>query len=197
MMRPMSETDSKPKSLRTVSASTPRRGILLGAGALATGVGLGLAWWSSPSQSRVSTPAVEPIPGFWALQWSTPQGTPLLLQSFRGKPLLINFWATWCPPCIEELPLINAFYNQNHVNGWQVIGLAIDKPAAVKAFLQKTPLDFPVAVEPLGGSNLARELGNPSGSLPYSVAINGQGGIVQRKLGRLKQEDLDRWAQLK
>jgi thiol-disulfide isomerase/thioredoxin len=121
----------------------------------------------------------------------------LLLQNFRGKPLLINFWATWCPPCIDELPLINAFYKQNRANGWQVIGLAIDKPASVLAFLQKTPLDFPVAVEPLNGSDLARQMGNPSGSLPFSVVISAQGGIAQRKLGRLKQDELDLWAQLK
>jgi thiol-disulfide isomerase/thioredoxin len=121
----------------------------------------------------------------------------LPLQSFRGKPLLVNFWATWCPPCIEELPLINAFYNKNRANGWQVIGLAIDKPAAVRAFLRQTPLDFPVVVEPLDGSELARQLGNPSGSLPFSIAINAQGGIVQRKLGRLNPEDLALWAQLK
>jgi thiol-disulfide isomerase/thioredoxin len=111
--------------------------------------------------------------------------------------LLVNFWATWCPPCIEELPLINAFYNKNRANGWQVIGLAIDKPAAVRAFLRQTPLDFPVVVEPLGGTELARQLGNPSGSLPFSIAINAQGGIVQRKLGRLNPEDLGLWAQLK
>jgi thiol-disulfide isomerase/thioredoxin len=158
-------------------------------------LGLGLAWWKS--QSGTSAPMAEPIPGFWAQQWSTPQGTPLPLQGFRGKPLLINFWATWCPPCIEELPLINAFYRQNKENGWQVIGLAIDKPGSVQAFLQKMPLDFPVAVEPLNGTDLARELGNPSGSLPFSIAINAQGGVVQRKLGRLKQEDMDLWARLK
>jgi thiol-disulfide isomerase/thioredoxin len=158
-------------------------------------MGLGLAWWKS--QSAAATPVTEPFPGFWGLQWKTPQDTPLQLQSFRGKPLLVNFWATWCPPCIEELPLINAFYNKNRANGWQVIGLAIDKPPAVRAFLRQTPLDFPVVVEPLEGTELARQLGNPSGSLPFSIAINAQGGIVQRKLGRLNPEDLALWAQLK
>ena len=162
---------------------------------MAAGLGMGMSWWTS--SAATTSQATEPIPGFWDLQWSTPQGSPLLLQSFRGKPLLINFWATWCPPCIDELPLINAFYKQNNPKGWQVIGLAIDKSASVQAFLQKMPLEFPVAVEPLNGSDLARQLGNPTGSLPFSVAINAQGGIVQRKLGRLKQSDLDLWAKLK
>jgi thiol-disulfide isomerase/thioredoxin len=195
MMLPMIETESNVAPEPDAPTSTPRRGLLLGAGALAAGLGMGMAWWRS--QAVAAAPSAEPIPGFWAQQWSTPQGAPLLLQSFRGKPLLINFWATWCPPCIDELPLINAFYKQNRANGWQVIGLAIDKPASVLAFLQKMPLDFPVAVEPLNGSDLARQMGNPSGSLPFSVAISAQGGIAQRKLGRLKQEELDLWAQLK
>jgi thiol-disulfide isomerase/thioredoxin len=193
MMLPMSEPDTQP--LPALTASPARRGLLLGAGALAATAGLGMAWWKL--QPGAPTQVLEPFPGFWAQQWSTPQGSPLLLQSFRGKPLLINFWATWCPPCIEELPLINAFFKKNSANGWQVIGLAIDKPASVQAFLQKMPLDFPIVVEPLSGSDLARELGNPSGSLPFSIVINAQGGVLQRKLGRLKQEDLDLWAQLK
>ena len=195
MMWDMSDTDSKPASDLTASQIAPRRGILFGAGAVAAGLGMGMSWWTS--SAATTSQATEPIPGFWDLQWSTPQGSPLLLQSFRGKPLLINFWATWCPPCIDELPLINAFYKQNNPKGWQVIGLAIDKSASVQAFLQKMPLEFPVAVEPLNGSDLARQLGNPTGSLPFSVAINAQGGIVQRKLGRLKQSDLDLWAKLK
>ncbi len=192
-MLSMSEIDTKP--LPAVTASPARRGLLFGAGALAAGLGMGLAWWRSRTGDAV--PAAEPFAGFWDQQWRTPEGAPLLLKSFRGKPLLINFWATWCPPCIEELPLINDFFKQNSTNGWQVIGLAIDKPALVQAFLQKMPLDFPVVAEPLSGSDLARELGNPSGSLPFSVVINAQGGVVQRKLGRLKQEDLALWAQLK
>ena len=191
----MIESESNMAPVPIASTTAPRRGILVGAAALAAGLGVGVAWWNS--QAGTVAPLAEPIPGFWALQWSTPQGAPLLLQSFRGKPLLINFWATWCPPCIDELPLINAFYKQNRTNGWQVIGLAIDKPKSVQAFLQKTPLDFPVAVEPLNGSDLARQLGNPSGSLPFSVAISAQGEVLQRKLGRLKQEELDLWARLK
>jgi len=191
----MIDTESKQTPEPDAPKSAPRRGVLLGAGALAAGLGMGVAWWNS--HAVTAGQLAEPIPGFWALQWSTPQGSPLLLQNFRGKPLLINFWATWCPPCIDELPLINAFYRQNRANGWQVIGLAIDKPNSVQAFLQKTPLDFPVAVEPLNGSDLARQMGNPSGSLPFSVAVSAQGEVVQRKLGRLKQEELDLWARLK
>jgi thiol-disulfide isomerase/thioredoxin len=169
--------------------------LLLGAGLLAAAAGGGFAWWQS-KQAGAGLPT-EPFAGFWALQWDAPQGGPVLMQSFRGKPLLINFWATWCPPCIEELPLINDFFNKNKVNGWHVLGLAIDRPDAVKGFLQKMPLDFPVGLAGATGSELAGKLGNPTGSLPFSVAIGAEGSILQRKLGRLKPEDLNLWAQLK
>lgn len=178
------------------NSSPSRRGLLLGAGALAAVAGMGLAWWRHASDS-VAGNETEPFPGFWAEQWDTPQGTPLRLQDFRGKPLLINFWATWCPPCIEELPLINDFFLKHKAQGWQVIGLAVDRPAAVQGFLQKMPLDFPVGLAGMTGGELGKQLGNPSGSLPFSVALGSPGGVAQRKLGRLHSDDLDAWAQLK
>ena len=119
------------------------------------------------------------------------------LQAFRGKPLLINFWATWCPPCIEEMPLINDFFKKNSGNGWQVLGLAVDNADSVRAFLQKIPLSYPVAMAGANGSELAGQLGNPSGALPYSVLIGSDGSILQRRLGKLSHADLDAWAQLK
>ena len=119
------------------------------------------------------------------------------MQSFRGRPLLLNFWATWCPPCVEELPLINAFYQQNKANGWQVLGLAVDKLASVQAFLQKMPLDFPVGMAGLAGADLGRGLGNLAGGLPFSVVVGGNGQVLQRKMGRLSASDLDAWVRLK
>jgi len=179
------------------SRQTSRRGLLLGAGALATAVGAGIGWWRNASALTSDGRAGEPFADFWEQRWDTPQGTTLRLQDFRGKPLLINFWATWCPPCIEELPLINAFFRQNQANGWQVIGLAVDRPAAVQAFLKKMPLDFPVGLVGMTDGELGKKLGNPSGSLPFSVVVGAQGAVLHRKLGRLRSDDLSAWAQLK
>jgi thiol-disulfide isomerase/thioredoxin len=171
-----------------------RRGLLRTAGLVAAAAGMGLAWWRLQAAQGINDPAPQ---GFWDMQLDTPQGTPLRMQSFQGKPLLLNFWATWCPPCIEELPSINNFFHKNSANGWQVIGLAVDRPDTVKGFLKKMPLDFPIALAALQGTELARSLGNPSGSLPFSVALGAQGQILARKLGRLRAEDLDAWARLK
>jgi thiol-disulfide isomerase/thioredoxin len=168
--------------------------MLRAAGFAAAAAGMGLGWW----RLQAATAQGEPLPeDVWALQWEAPQGPALRMQSFRGKPLLINFWATWCPPCIEELPSINDFFRKNRGAGWQVLGIAVDRPEAVKGFLKKMPLDFPIALAALNGTELARTLGNPTGSLPFSVAVGAQGQVVARKLGRLKAEDLDAWSRLK
>ena len=175
-----------------------RRGLLLGAGALACFAGVGLAWWKNQTGPSVGTDTVALVDGFWEQQWPTPQDGVLRMQDFRGQPLLINFWATWCPPCIAELPLLNDFFQRqkDKAQGWQVLGLAVDSATAVTRFLKKTPLDFPIGLAGASGSTLAKSLGNPSGSLPFSVAVTAQGQIAERKLGRLYPQDLDVWARL-
>jgi hypothetical protein len=95
------------------------------------------------------------------------------------------------------LPLINDFYRQNKSNGWQVLGLAVDKLPPVQSFLQKMPLEFPVGMAGMAGAELGRGLGNLAGGLPFSVVINGAGVVVQRKLGRLTPSDLSTWLRLK
>jgi hypothetical protein len=88
------------------------------------------------------------------------------MSSFRGKLLLVNFWATWCPPCVEELPLLDYFFQENRDKNIQVLGLAVDQPSKVRDWLQATPLHFPVGMAGMGGTELSKSLGNLAGSLP-------------------------------
>jgi peroxiredoxin len=165
-----------------------RRHLVLSVGAGAALAGVGLALWR-----RTDAPALapEPFAGFWSQQWTTTDGKNLPMAGFRGKPLLINFWATWCAPCVEELPMLDAFFSTEEKSGWQVLGLAVDKPKNVQEFLQKAPLHFPVAVDALQASQWARQLGNLSGGLPFTVALNAAGEVAQRKMGKLSAADLD------
>ena len=166
-----------------------RRPLIYGAvAATAAAAGLGLAWWARQRSPGGGDPA------FWGIQLDTPSGAPLALASLRGKPLLVNFWATWCPPCIEELPLIERFYQQNKARGWQVLAIAIDQPSAVRQWLQRSPLSFAVALGGLEGSELSKRLGNANGGLPFSVVFSASGEAQARKLGQLSEADLQAWS---
>jgi len=182
----------QPSDLPVPAPAAPRRRWVLGAlAATALGAGIAASWWRH-------RPAQDAAPaGLWARQWISPQGQNFDMQSFQGRPLLVNFWATWCPPCIEELPLIEAFYQQNKGNGWQVLGLAVDKPERVLTFLNTSPLSFAIGMAGIEGTELSRELGNLTGSLPFTVVFSSDGQIAQRKLGRIVQQDLDQWRDLK
>jgi thiol-disulfide isomerase/thioredoxin len=131
--------------------------------------------------------------GLWDRSFPAPDGSALALATLRGRPLLVNFWATWCPPCVEELPLLSSFYNENKANGWQLIGLAVDKPEPVARFLAKSPVSFPVALAGLEGVELTRALGNAAGGLPFSVLFDATGQLRDRKLGQLHARDLAAW----
>ena len=172
-----------------------RRTVVGALGVVALGAGVTAAWMQMKKDAAQTVTAS--VPDFWNLQWTTPQGVDLPMQSLAGRPLLVNFWATWCPPCIEELPLINAFFQQNKVNGWQVLGLAVDKTAQVKAFLDKTPLDFPVGMAGFGGTELSRKLGNLTGALPFTIALNAKGDVLLRKMGQVTGAELGQLAGLK
>ena len=173
----------------------PRRTLLGVAAAVALGAGATVAWIQR--RKAAESAVTSAVPDFWALEWTTPDGASLPMQSFQGRPLLVNFWATWCPPCVEELPLINAFYQENKGKGWQVLGLAVDKPERVQSFLKASPLSFALGMAGLEGTELSRELGNLTGSLPFTVVFASDGSIAQRKLGRISQQDLDQWRGLR
>jgi thiol-disulfide isomerase/thioredoxin len=171
-----------------------RRTMLYGGVAAAAGVaGAGAAWWKNQANP---TQRLEADP-FWDLSFDTPDGKVLAMSGFRGKPLLVNFWATWCPPCIEELPLIDSFYSANKGNNWQVLGLAVDQPSAVRKWLQAKPLGFAVGMAGLSGTDLSKSLGNAAGSLPFTVVFGGSGQLLHRKTGKVTPDDLKLWAALK
>ncbi len=174
--------------------SMQRRHWLMGGVALAAVAGGGIYAWQATRDMRSNDEAVD---AFWALQLQQPDGQMLALQSLRGRPLLVNFWATWCPPCVRELPMLDRFAQkqaQRGSQGVQMLGLAVDQAASVQRWLQRQPLSFPVALTGTGGVTLTRSLGNISGGLPFSLLFDGQGRLQQRKIGELSPQDLQQWA---
>jgi|JI10StandDraft_1071094.scaffolds.fasta_scaffold804182_2 thiol-disulfide isomerase/thioredoxin len=192
MLNESQAESSASSTLRQVMESRRRRFILGAAAAIAGVAGAGLAW------RRYQPHALEAgVEGsFWMQQFDTLEQTPLVMQSFKGRPLVLNFWATWCPPCVEELPLLDAFYRQNSTKGWNVIGLAVDQADAVRTFLRKAPLQFPVALAGLSGTSLSKSLGNLTGALPFTVVFDADGAVAHRKMGLVTTDDLAKWLQV-
>ena len=190
-----------------------RRAALFGtAGLAAAGAG---AWWAwqhrqatppstgaSPAPASRTSPtddpnilAGDPLPsGFWDVHFDTPEGTPFNWGGLQGKPLLLNFWATWCPPCVKEMPELDRFQREFSAAGWQVVGLAVDGPTPVKEFLAKVKVGFGIALAGFGGTELAQTLGNSAGGLPFTVLIDAQGRIRHRKMGATHFDELAAWA---
>ena len=167
-----------------------RRNWIIGGLGMAAGLAGALVAWQKFEPHAVMDEAVQ---NFWTQSFEKPEGGNLSMQAFQGKPLLINFWATWCPPCIEELPLIDAFYNQNKSKSLQVIGLAVDQPSMVRRYLTQKPLSFPVGLAGFNGTELGRTLGNAQSVLPFSVIFDAKGRLLAQKAGKLDQSDLEAW----
>jgi thiol-disulfide isomerase/thioredoxin len=152
--------------------------------------GAGVAWWRR-QEGEAEAGAEQHL---WGLSFETPQGASLPMAGLKGRPLLVNFWATWCPPCVEEMPLLDAFFRQNAAKGWQVLGLAVDQPSAVRTFLQRVPVSFPIGLAGLEGTDLSRSLGNKVGGLPFSVLFGADGQVRERRIGQLSEADLKAWS---
>lgn len=155
--------------------------------ALAGGAGLGVGVY------RLEPGPAELGEGFWALRFDRPEGGELALSSLRGQVVVLNFWATWCPPCIRELPEFDRLQRARSAHNVQVVGLAVDSPTPVRQFLQKTPVGFAVGLAGLEGTELTRRLGNASGALPFTALIDRQGRLRQRKLGQTDFNELSQW----
>ena len=122
-------------------------------------------------------------------------GRPVDLPgAYGGRPLIINVWASWCAPCVKEMPELQRFAAQQGANGVQVVGIALDDPAAVQAFLQRVPVSYPILLDAPGPSDAGVRLGNPRGVLPYSVLVSDDGRLLKQRIGPFAEGEIEHWS---
>jgi thiol-disulfide isomerase/thioredoxin len=161
----------------------PRRGWLIGGGLAAVAAGLGA--WVGWQRLAPAPAADEAVALLLAQSLPDPAGQPLDLGRFRGRPLVVNFWATWCPPCVEEMPELSALHAELAPKGLGMVGIGVDSASKIADFAAKNPVSYPLVVAGMGGSELARRFGNQAGALPFTVLVDRDGRIAHRLLGRV------------
>lgn len=127
---------------------------------------------------------------FYAATFEGLDGKPLALADFKGKPLLVNFWATWCQPCRKEIPDLIEVYAKYRGRGLQMVGLAVEEPDKVADFVKEQGITYPIGLGREKGIWLLQTLGNRAAGMPYTVLIDAQGQIVFVKRGAITRERL-------
>lgn len=126
-----------------------------------------------------------------ASQLADSEGKPHRLEQWRGKTLIVNFWATWCPPCREEMPALSRFQTTNVTNGVQVVGIAVDSAANVNQYRIRNKTAYPLLIGDATTGELMRLMGNTQGGLPYTVIFGPDGTARMAHLGKISEKALD------
>jgi len=119
------------------------------------------------------------------------QGKAQDSQQWQGTVLVINFWATWCPSCLQEIPFFIRLQKKYQAQGVQFIGIAIDNPQAVEEYLDFIDINYPILLAPSEGLQLAQQMGNSVSAIPYTVVVDTQNQIIFRHAGELSEQILD------
>jgi len=146
---------------------------------------------AEPGSAAAPAPPSRPVPSTVPdLALPDLTGATRTLRSFSGRPLIINFWATWCAPCRREIPLLRELRERYRGERLEIVGIAVDVGSAVQEYLRHTPIDYPVLVGEQQGLEAAAQFGMDT-VLPFSVFADGQGRIVALKIGELHRDEAD------
>lgn len=132
----------------------------------------------------------DPAP---ALSFVDRKGATATLTQWPDHLVVVNFWATWCGPCRKEMPELDRFQRKHAASGVQVVGVAVDGPGEVEAFLRDTPVDYPILLSPNLNANPSLPFGNTYGALPFSVLLGRDGRILDTRLGEVSESVLEGW----
>lgn len=166
---------------------TPLRRSLLGAGVGLAAAAAGVASWIWLGGNR----GPDPAQALFATRLPDLSGTPQPISQWRGRVLVINFWATWCAPCREEIPVFVRMQDRLGPRGLQFVGIAIDDAAKVRAFAQEFGINYPQLLGAIDTVELSRQAGNRAGVLPYTLILDRRGRIASRLPGGVKEAALE------
>lgn len=142
-----------------------------------------------PTQGNA--PAASGVPALYAATFPDQDGKAQALSQWRGKIVLVNFWATWCPPCKEEMPELSEFQEKYHGSNVVVLGISTDDVVKIREFSKTSPTRYPLLAGDFEAMALAESLGNSKGVLPFSVLIGPHEGILRIYFGRLDMKKLE------
>lgn len=162
-------------------ASFALAGVLLGAG---------IAWITREEPPPPANPGAQPGDLRPHFRHAALDGSWVEPSDFAGRLLLVNFWATWCIPCLREMPLLQSTYDR-HIGELAVVGVAIDEPGAVREFVEEQGITYPILIGAADVFATQRAWGNASGALPYTVLVDRDGIIRWQHLGEVTPDELE------
>jgi len=145
---------------------------------------------TASTEAAVTTSKAGAVDELWKAPLQNAAGTSQNITAFKGKPIVLNFWASWCGPCVKEMPSLAGLQREYAKKGITFIGVGVDSEKNINDFLQKIPVGYPIYIAGFGGADLARSFGNNAGALPYTVVIDAKGQIRSTKLGEVDQKEL-------
>jgi len=166
--------------------------VVAGASAAA---GVGYHLWSRGDGTGPGMDTPEVVERVLKAQLADVKGASRSLEEWRGSVLVVNYWATWCAPCREEIPVFVRLQERYGSRGLQFVGIAIDQPDKVAEFAREFRINYPLLLGGVEAIELLRQVGNRAGVLPYTVVIDRKGNLVSREPGGLKEAKLERLIQ--
>ena len=158
-------------------------------------ISLFLGWGASkilspPTDLQTTAIKNELWAEFLNTEWKDPEGKPVNAKNWQGKTVLVNFWGSWCPPCVEEMPMLSKLSQEYSTKNVIFVGIGIDSPSNIRDFLKKNPVPYQIVIGGIDGSNWSKRLGNSTGGLPFTVILSPEGESKITKLGKISEEEI-------
>ncbi|AHV92287.1 TlpA family protein disulfide reductase [Bordetella holmesii] len=146
---------------------------------------------STPPAVAAAAPAApDPLAALLAMSLPDLDGNAQALSQWRGQLMVINFWATWCAPCVKEMPELDEL--QKKTPNVRFVGIGVDTADNMRKFVEKIPVSYPLLVMGAGAVDVLRGLGNPAGGLPFTLVLNANGSIRQKMLDQIDPAALEK-----